>query len=325
MSILFDQQTDVYWEYGTTAGSYSLSTDTLVASKDVPLQTDFTTLQPNTKYYYHTRYRLNGTTTAFLAGPEHTFHTARPAGSTFTFAIEADPHLDTNSNPSAYALTLQNIASQHPDFMIDLGDIFMSEKLPVPNQANITARHVLYRSYFGAVCHSVPLYLVIGNHEGENGWSLDGTANSMPVRVANTRKLYYANPLPNAFYTGDSVPENFVGLRQSYYAWEWGNALFVVLDPYWYTHTKPDWGWTLGEVQYNWFKQVITRSHARFKFVFCHQLVGGHGTDGRGGTEFAGFFEMGGKNSDPPWGFDAHRPGRGNPIHQLSAANHASI
>ena len=325
MNILFDQQAEVYWEYSTSEGTFNLSTATYTTVKDTDIEVDFVNLITDTKYFYRTRYRPLGASTAFLAGPEHTFHTKRALGTSFSFAIEADPHLDTNSIPAAYSLTLQNILTQNPDFLIDLGDIFMSEKLTVKNQTNITNRHLLYRPYFGATCHSVPLYLVIGNHEGENGWLLDGTKNCLPVLAANTRKLYYPNPFPNSFYTGNTIEENFVGLRENYYSWEWGDALFIILDPYWYTTSKPGWGWTLGEDQYNWFKNVITTSHAKFKFVFCHQLVGGNGNDGRGGSEFAGFFENGGENADSTWGFDTYRHGWGKTIHTLMVENNANI
>ena len=102
----------------------------------------------------------------------------------------------------------------------------------------------------------------------------------------------------------------------------WGDALFVVLDPYWYTVKKPgrnvdNWGWTLGDKQYNWFKNVLEKSNAKFKFVFCHQLIGGGDTEGRGGVEFAKYYEMGGFNKDDTWGFDVKRPGWGKPIHKL--------
>ncbi|MFZ4414750.1 MAG: metallophosphoesterase family protein, partial [Bacteroidales bacterium] len=264
MNILFDQQVDVYWEYGTVSGVYPNSTSTFQAAMNLPLEKDFTNLQPNTKYFYRTRYRLIGGSSAFLMGTEHSFHTPRPAGSSFKFAIEADPHLDTNSTPAAYTLTLQNIFNKTPDFMIDLGDIFMSEKLPVQSQTEITNRHILYRPYFNNVCHTVPLYLVIGNHEGELGWLLNGTANSLPVMASNTRKLYYPNPYPNSFYTGDTTNQPFIGLRENYYAYEWGNVLIVALDPFWYTLVKGDWGWTLGATQYNWFKNVLETSQAKF-------------------------------------------------------------
>jgi hypothetical protein len=222
--------------------------------------------------------------------------------------VEADPHLDTNTNPEAYRLALQHMLSKSPDFLIDLGDNFMADKLPIINQTEITARHNLFRDYYGALCHSAPLYLTIGNHEGEYGWIQNTLPNSMPVMATNTRKLYYPNPFPNGFYSGNNNPENLVGLRENYYAWEWGDALFIVIDPYWHTLTKPEWGWSLGFTQYNWFKNTITTSKAKYKFVFCHQLVGGNGTEGRGGMEYVPLYEMGGYNADGSYGFDSYRP-----------------
>lgn len=325
LSILFDQKVEVYLEYGNTTGSYKSKSETVVAEKDTPLEIIISNLASNTKYYYRTKYRIFETTTSFFAGDEHSFQTQRPAANTFTFAIEADPHLDSNSDTAAYSLTLKNILLKKPDFMLDLGDTFFSEKQPNVNQTIVTERHILYRSFFGSVCHSVPLYLALGNHEGESGWRLNGTSGSLPVMASNTRKLYYPNPVPNSFFSGNSKSENLVGLRQNYYSWEWGSALFVVLDPYWYTTTNSDWGWTLGPDQYAWFKNLITSSKAKYKFVFCHQLVGGNGKDARGGAEFAHLFEMGGSNLDGTWGFDTNRPGWGKPIHTLMKENNVTI
>ena len=319
-----DKTLDVYYEYGTDSMSYVNQTTQANCPANVPFVFKIENLKPNTRYFYRMKYRETGTNN-YLIRSSHTFHTQRTNGSTFTFAIEADPHLDANSNPASYALTLKNILLNQPDFMFDLGDNFMSEKLKKPTQDSITIRHQLLRQYYDIACHSVPLYLVIGNHEGELGWLLDGTAKSLPVLTSNTRKLYYPNPEPDAFYTGNNKAEDFVGLRQNYYSWEWGDALFIVLDPYWYTKSKPDWGWTLGQEQYNWFKNTISTSKAKFKFVFCHQLVGGSGTDGRGGSEFADFFEMGGENADLTWGFDTYRPGWEKSIHQLMMENNATI
>ena len=139
--------------------------------------------------------------------------------------------------------------------------------------------------------------------------------------ASNTRKLYYPNPEPDDFYSGNTKSETYVGLRQNYYSWQWGNSLFVVLDPYWYTTVKTGWGVTLGEDQYNWFKNILESSHAKFKFVFCHNLVGGGGKDMRGGVEYADLYEWGGKDTNGVWGFDANRPGWGKPIHQLMVEN----
>ena len=206
----------------------------------------------------------------------------------------------------------------------------MSEKLSKPTQDSITIRHLLLRSYFETICHSMPLYLAIGNHEGELGWLLDETAGNLAVVTSNTRLKYFLNPLPDGFYTGDTTNVKFIGQRQNYYAWEWGNALIVVLDPYWYTVKKPgatknNWDWTLGRVQYDWFKKTLETSKADYKFVFSHQVIGGDDTEGRGGIEAVPYYEMGGLNGDGTPGFAANRPGWPMPVHQLMAANHVSV
>ena len=315
---------DVFYEYGTDSLNYNNQTNVQTSSDSIPFVSELGNLSPDKDYYYRMRYRLTGTT-SFLSRSSHSFHTQRMHGSTFIFAVEADPHMDTNSNAAVYTLTLQNILSRNPDFLLDLGDTFMSEKLPVINPAEILKRHFLLRSFFDITCHSVPLYLVQGNHDGELGWFLDGTANCLPVWNATTRKKYFPNPVPDSFYTGNNISEPYVGLRENYYGWNWGNAQFNVLDIYWYTKSKPGWGWTLGADQYNWFKNSISTSDAKFKFVFCHQLVGGNGNDGRGGTEFAHLWEMGGMNADSTWGFDTYRNGWEKPIHNLMVENNATI
>jgi predicted phosphodiesterase len=319
-----DQDIDLYFEFGTDSLHFDRQTTVQHCLDSIPAVFVLDSLKANTEYYYRMRYKPVGAAD-YISRFWHSFHTARPVGSTYTYAIEADPHMDTNSVAAVYALTLQNIMKKNPDFLLYLGDTFMSEKLPTPSLVEINKRHMLLRSFFDIVCHSTPLFLVQGNHDGELGWLFNNTANCLPLWNATLRKMYYPNPEPDSFYSGDAISEPFVGLRQNYYSWEWGNALFVVIDPYYYTKAKPAWGWTLGPDQYNWLRKVLTTSNAKFKFIFSHQLVGGNGVDGRGGTEFADFFEMGGKNADSTWGFSSYRAGWEKPIHQLMLENGVSI
>jgi len=336
LSLLFDQDVEAYWEYGTQPGIYSNTTAVINISDSIPLEYDLLNLQTSTRYYYRTRYRAAGSSSPYLAGSEHSFTTRRPRGSVFKFAVEADPHLDSNTLPASLNLTMQNMLAKGVDFMIDLGDNFLSEKYVLaPGQQQLAPgyqqiiknRTALYRSYFGTLCHSAPLFLTLGNHEGELGWKLNGTDSSMPVIAANMRKLYYPNPYPNSFYTGNDSAEAFVGLRENYYAWEWGDALMIVIDPYWYTRIsqRAGWGWTLGSRQYNWLKKTLEQSTAKFKFIFCHQLVGGNGNDARGGSEYADLFENGGRNADSTWGYESARPHWQEPIHALMLQHRVNI
>ncbi len=326
LNLCADQDLQVYVEYGTQPAAYTHQTPTGAYLKSAPFNIVIGNLSPNTTYYYRVRYRPAGTAD-FLARNQHFFKTAKPKGAAFTFAVEADPHLDDNTDPELYKLALQNIQQANADFLIDLGDNFMSEKLVNPTQDSILVRHLLLRSFYDTVCHSLPLYLALGNHEGELGTVLDGTPNNMAVMTANTRTKYFPNPLPDDFYSGNTQSENFVGLRGNYYAWEWGDALFVVLDPYWYTTQRQgdNWKYTLGKTQYDWFKTTLESSHAKFKFVFSHQILGGKDNQGRGGSDYAQYYEMGGLNADSTWGFSTKRPGWDLPLHQLMVKNGVNV
>jgi hypothetical protein len=57
----------------------------------------------------------------------------------------------------------------------------------------------------------------------------------MTVWANALRKKYFPNPRPDGFYTGNATPDKTAGLLENYYAWEWSDALFVVLDPFWFT------------------------------------------------------------------------------------------
>lgn len=235
--------------------------------------------------------------------------------------------MDENSDADVYSWTLRNELASNPDFLIDLGDTFMSDKLQPITEAAVLDRVRYMRSFYDTLGHSVPLMLNLGNHEGEWGRNLNGTPNNVAVWDTLYRKKYFPNPSPNSFYTGDAKVEPLVGARESYYSWEWGDALFIVLDPFSNLPVAPelsgDWSLTLGRTQYDWLKRTLENSSAAYKFVFAHNLIGGRDMNGpmRGSIETAKYLEWGGYNLDDTWGFDKPRPGWPLPIHQLLVAN----
>lgn len=285
-------------------------------------------LSPDTAYRYRVLYTPSGGGTT-QAGPDYAFRTSRSAGASFSFTIQADSHLDENSSLTVYERTLDNVLADAPDFHIDLGDTFMTEKHSdplvalvqmAPDAQTVQRRYRYERANFGRMSHSVPLFLVNGNHEGELGWLDTSVANALPVWATQARQSYFANPSPGIFYGGDKLPEPFVGLRAAWYCWTWGDALFIVLDPFWHSlgqASKDGWNLSLGERQYRWLADTLASSKARYKFVFVHNLVGGLDGQMRGGVEAAPFYEWGGKNPDGSEGFATHRPGWALPIHAL--------
>jgi hypothetical protein len=329
-----DRDLDVYVEYGTKPGDYTGRVDSVRFAARKPIEIDIDNLQANTRYYYRLRYCQPGAV-EFVEGKEHKFHTQRPRGSSFTFTVVADSHLGTDKhcNPALYRRTMLNALADQPDFHIDLGDTFRATKLQQPDYDEISKLHLAQRHFLGLVCHSAPLFFVIGNHEAELGWLLDGTEKNAAVQATLARKDFCPNPIPNEFYTGCKAQEKYVGLRENYYAWHWGDALFVALDPWWYTTGSGDrkdlygrprgdmWRWTLGREQYRWFKSVLQESGAKFKFVFSHHVLGSC----RGGIEWVDYYEWGGRNRDGEWEFDSKRPGWEMPIHQLMVKNKVTI
>jgi len=326
-----DQSGSVVVAHGTATGAYDrqTSSQTLVAGQPLAIWLDG--LAANTRYFYRVLFSAAGSNAAESPSAEYRFQTARPAGSSFTFTIQADSHLDENSDLELYLRTLANVAADAPDFHIDLGDTFMTEKHAepltatvrmAPDAATVNARYAYERGHFGIATHSTPLFLVNGNHDAELGWLTDGTAQNVAVWATQARQRFFLNPTPGAFYSGDSFVAPIVGRRAAWYAWHWGDALFIVLDPYWNSPSQASrdaWNITLGAAQYRWLAATLAGSPALYKFVFVHNLVGGLDGQMRGGIEAAPFFEWGGRNADGTDGFASHRPGWDKPIHALLA------
>ncbi len=329
ISILFDQNADYYFKYGTQTGNYPNTTSGYVAAAGMPDERNLSGLISNTKYYYKVYYKASGASN-YLVSNEYSFQTCRAKGSTFTFTLEADEHLyDKKGVQNMYRVTLANEAADKPDFMMTLGDIFGDDHTPnTTNNFEMDSLHKAYRPFLGSICHSVPFYVCLGNHEGEKKYYLlKNPPNNIAVYGTLARKKYYPNPYPNEFYTGNTNAELFgMGTPENYYAWTWGDALFVVLDAYRDdndTTPKPHgWDWTLGLPQYTWLKNTLEGSTAKYKFVFAHHISG----ENRGGKLVAPLNEWGGYQTvGGQYNFPTYRPGWAKPIHQLFVDNKVNI
>ena len=132
-----------------------------------------------------------------------------------------------------YKICLANQLADKPDFMLSLGDTFGDDHYPTTiTSTELKDLHSYYRPFLGEIAHSVPFYFCLGNHEGENNFYLPlNPPNNLTAWATVWRKYYYPNPSPNSFYSGNTqVEPNGLGLPENYYAWTWGDALFVILD-----------------------------------------------------------------------------------------------
>ena len=338
-----------YYKYGPTSGDLTQQTTPVDATGGSPSEVTITGLTANTKYYYQMVYDGDGNVNdgTSYTRTEHSFHTARAAGSSFAFAVTSDGHAGSTNS------TYTNILNELPDFNIDMGDTFMTDGVSSQTSANTKYLAQRTSSTMGKAGVSVPIFLSSGNHEQEEGWHFsDGQA----LASIQARKLFFPTPVPGgSFYSANTDTLGTINAgtygdqyREDYYAWTWGDALFVVIDPFQYTplnsygsiagdgtsqQTTDQWTWTLGKQQYDWLKATLEGSTAKYKFVFSHQMVGGmtHSEPGtpagyvRGGAEPASYYEWGGYNGSGVYDFNNQRSGWGNkPIHQLFVENHVS-
>lgn len=283
-----------------------------------PVEVKIEALDPDTQYLYQFKYQ---TTDAVKAGvtPENYFNSAKSTNNSFTFTVQADSHLDYGIDPRIYEKSLELVRTSESDFHIDLGDTFMTDKYREYRWA--APQYVAQRYYFGCLAGSVPIFLVLGNHDGET--PADGRGGiDMAIWSNDMRRRYFPNPVPDGFYSGNQTPHPQAGVLQDYYAWHWGDACFIALDPFWYSQeirgrNADPWGRTLGRQQYAWLQRTLKGDRSKYIFVFIHHLVGGETREGRGGAEASRYFEWGGLELNDTATFTSKRPGWTSPIHDL--------
>lgn len=358
--VLAETGTDVFVEYGEASGQYGNRTDVTESSLDGTAEVVLKDLDANTAYFYRIHYRaVDGLESRI--GEEHSFWTQRSKGGTFSFGVQGDSHperLGVMYSPDLYARTMERVAGDRPDLYFMLGDDFsISNLMPDFYQGDRTALnqqivdnvYLNQRNFLSTMAHSTALFMVNGNHEEARGHFLSTPLHDVSIFAGSARTRFFPLPAPDSFYSGSSESVPGIGLLKDYYAFEWGDALFVMIDPYWsspvpvgnsggmggggmgpgfgeewdrLTTRAPDrWASTMGDAQYQWFRETLAGSDAKYKFVFTHHVLG----VGRGGIELARDYEWGGYGTDGNWEFDEQRPNWELPIHQLMVKNGVTI
>lgn len=350
ISVLAPRDIEAYASVWASPGQSSATTAPVTGRAGVPFEIEVTGLRPNTRYAYRLHSRPPGDG-QFAASDERSFMTARAPGSTFSFGVQGDSHPERDQrmyDADLYRRTLDRVRLARPDFYVMLGDDFSIERLitgKTATQASVDATYAAQRPFLGRMADSTALFLVNGNHEEAARFLLDGTPNSPAVYAGRARTRFYPLPAPDHFYSGNTAPIEHVGLPRDYYAWTWGDALFVTLDPYWHSTVQVDaradtgrggrggnamnaaglnrdlWQMTLGDAQYAWLKKTLETSQAKFKFVFAHHVLG----TGRGAVEMADLYEWGGRDPRGRGSFTTRRPTWAEPIHPLMVRTGVTI
>jgi hypothetical protein len=235
--------------------------------------------------------------------------TAPVPGTPFSFALITDSHIDPRDpvppgdtviddfygemEATLLAVTAE-VGAARPDFVINLGDMLdyhlFGFNVPPPDAAWARLGYLNYRRLLGDTVGHAAHFPVIGNWDGESGCNTpDEIARSMSQRL-----LYAPGPGPDTYPEGGSA-------NGDYYAFTWGDALFVVLNVMTYTPTCHLLGsgsgvaddWTLGATQLAWLDQTLAQATSKWRFLFIHHTVGGAAGNpddtayGRGGGQAA--------------------------------------
>ena len=245
ISVMCSGSATAYIEYGTNSKTFTSKTSSLALVANTPVTFELKNLKANQKYFYRIRSK-QGTEKLYAIGKLSNFQTKRDAGKSFTFSIHGDTHPERVGkmfNSDLYYVTMANVAAQNNDFHILLGDDFSIDPLigkGQATQANIEKIYRTQRDWLGVIGATTPVYLVNGNHEQAAQYLLDGTTTNPAVLAGNARNKYYPLPAPDNFYTGDNLDVPGVGKLRDYYSWQWGDALFITLDPYWHSKYAVD-------------------------------------------------------------------------------------
>jgi hypothetical protein len=231
--------------------------------------------------------------------------TQRPPGASFSFALVTDTHIGSDltfSNQGDVA-TLSTVSGAiglaAPDFVVNLGDMLDFHEygfnVPPPDGSITRLAYLNYRQGLGDAVANAAHFPVIGGWDSESGCNTLEEIN----RSRDQRLLYLPGPGPGTYPEGGSPFED-------YYAFTWGDALFVVLNVFTYTPTchlldnypgLPD-DWTLGDTQLAWLRTTLENATSKWRFLLIHHPVGGNGGDavdsayGRGGGRAANVGEQ---------------------------------
>ena len=362
LSLISSKNVTAYIQFGTTKSRYSGKTDSQTLTAGAPAIFDLTGLKSNSAIYYRVVYTEEGSKKP-IEGSQLSFRTQRAKSSTFAFTVQGDTHPERKGkmfNEELYKLMLANVISHKPDFHILMGDDFSIDPLISKGQANennVDKVYYTHRQWLESIGATTPIFLVNGNHEQAAAYLLDGTNTSPAVLAGKSRVKYFPLPAPDNFYSGDKTQVDGIGFLRDYYAWSWGDALFVTLDPYWHSKNAVDnvagvlapedqssggqkkaqggggnktpgggkakdlWSIGIGDEQYAWLKETLETSTAKYKFVFAHHVMG----TGRGAVELSYDYEWGGADPKGVTTFAKERPNWELPIHDLMVKNKVSI
>jgi len=269
-----------------------------VFASDEMLDWTVNSLSPATRYQYRVLLKRSADN-SLRTMATGSFTTQRRDSASYTAVLMTDPHTGSFAEGSGPVLTLdkvvQNAARAKPEFVLDLGDNVAwpgSREDAQESPDGAVAAYALYRRQLGPLSLNASHFAVIGNWSGESGKFPQKSIELM----ASVRRAFLPGPNHLTYPQGGSE-------REDYYAFSWGDALYIILNVQTYSKPAQPGGllsltmdvnriteWTLGEKQMAWFEKTLSQANERFRFVCIHHAAGGNAGDaantiyGRGGA-----------------------------------------
>ncbi len=178
------------------------------------------------------------------------------------------------------------LANEDPDFLIHLGDTngigssYRFRALGFPEYPSTDAEREMIartlwlrmRKIYSALTPSLPMFIALGNHDGEESW------NSLRTQARTWRQKYFPLPTRETYAEGGHPDGN-------YYAFTWGadadgrgGVEFIILDCTAFCgplHPLRLQDWTLGPEQKEWFAQVLKKREKHWILPCFHHVLGG--------------------------------------------------
>jgi len=162
-------------------------TNEILLKKDLPEEFLITTLEPNKEYSYRLIFK-EADIEEYSASEYYDFNTGRVEGETFTFSVQSDSHLRNKADRPVYLDVMNSIKDFNPDLFFILGDTFLNDEIFNISYDEVDALYYDQLNFLGVPAATSPLFLVIGNHEGEYGY-YNTSQDSLPAYSGTARKI----------------------------------------------------------------------------------------------------------------------------------------
>lgn len=265
-------------------------------------------LDPGERCDYRVGVR-RGTSGELAWRPGRSFRTLPEPGSPLSFAILADSHawaqwarMECGDHELGWNTLRHSLDSVAADAELSFALIGTDSAMtrcrkgcvacpvdgePTAEASAASARDALLRyrkvygpSIYGRIGARLPLLTMLGDHDGERGWTVERGACRNTADWQTWSRAARTAHIPDSYtvYAGD--PDG------SYYAVRAGDLLLVLIDGSHYTSEAPTTAevWSLGEAQWSWLETTLASSDATFKMVLTEHMLGGLRSPGGRGS-----------------------------------------